>query len=86
VGGVPPQLRVRQQPSGLLPLPCAILVCERLGVLYNSKGDYERSERCFRQAVDWFSKKFTVDDTDAMVYLYKNLLSLLEEVLVLQEK
>jgi hypothetical protein len=50
------------------------------------KGDYERSERCFRQAVDWFSKKFTVDDTDAMVYLYKNLLSLLEEVPVLQEK
>jgi len=68
------------------PQPCAILTCERLGILYKVKSDYERSERCFRQAVDWFSKKFTVDDTDVMVYLYKNLLSLLEEILVLQER
>ena len=67
------------------PRPCAILACQRLGILYNVKRDYERSEQYFRQVVDWFSKKFTVDDTDAMAYLYKNLLSLLEEVLVLQE-
>lgn len=50
------------------------------------KGDYERSERYFLQAVDWFSKKFTVGDTDAMAYLCKNLLSLLEEIPVLQGK
>lgn len=68
------------------PRSCAILACQRLGILYNVKCDYEQSEQYFRQVLDWFSKKFTVDDTDAMVYLYKNLLSLLEEVLVLQEK
>jgi hypothetical protein len=64
------------------PRSCAILACRRLGDHYNVKRDYERSERYFRHVVDWFSKKFTVDGTGAMV----NLLSLLEKVLVLQGK
>jgi hypothetical protein len=64
------------------PRSCAILACQRLGVLYNVKRDYERSERYFRHVVDWFSKKFTVDDIGTMM----TLLSLLEEVLVLQGK
>lgn len=63
------------------PRSCAILAYQRLGVLYNVKRDYERSEPYFRHVVDWFSKKFTVDDIGAMM----TLLSLLEEVLVYRE-
>jgi hypothetical protein len=65
------------------PQPWAMRVCEQLGPLYYVKRDYERSERYRRQAVDLFSRKFTVDYLEAMVVLYKRLLPSLEEVLVL---